>query len=257
MQKISVVIITFNEEKYVEQCIKSVELIADEIIVVDSFSFDRTKEICLEHEVRFIENSFKGYRDQKNFALTQASFDYVLSLDADEALSPELEKSILEVKKDLKYDGYKFNRLNSYCGRWINHTNLSPECKIRLFNRKKGQWGGFNIHEKLILDNPKNVHHLKGNLLHWLYDSYEESIEKMNSYTTIIAHEYFRQGYKSKTIRLLISPLWRFFQSYFLKGGFLDGYDGFIVSKLLATTCFLKYVKLRRLHIQARKSKSG
>src|ERR1035437_3454424 len=151
MQKISVVIITFNEEKYVEQCIKSVELIADEIIVVDSFSFDRTKEICLEHEVRFIENSFKGYRD---------------------------------------------------------HTNLSPECKIRLFNRKKGQWGGFNIHEKLILDNPKNVHHLKGNLLHWLYDSYEESIEKMNSYTTIIAHEYFRQGYKSKTIRLLISPLW-------------------------------------------------
>jgi len=254
MQKISAVIITFNEEKYIGQCIKSVAQVADEVLVVDSFSSDGTKEICLSLGVRFIEHSFQGYRDQKNFAMSLASFDYILSLDADEALSPELEKSILAVKLDLKHDGYRFNRLNNYCGRWIYHTNLSPECKIRLFNRKKGQWGGFNIHEKVILNNPKSVHRLKGNLLHWLYDSYEESIEKMNRYTTILAYEYYKQGLKNKSIRILINPLWRFFHSYILKGGLLDGADGYVVSKLLATTCFLKYVKLRRLHILAKQS---
>ena len=252
MQKISAVIIAFNEEAYIEQCLKSVEVVADEIIVVDSFSNDRTKEICLAMGVKFIEHKFTGYRDQKNFALTQASFDYVLSLDADEALSPRLEKSILEVKQDLKYDGYKFNRLNSYCGNWIRHTNLSPERKIRLFNKNRAQWGGFNIHEKVILTNPKSVERLKGNLLHWLYDSYEESVDKMNTYTTLLANEYYKQGYKSSEIRILISPAWRFFHSYILKAGFLDGYDGYVVSKLLATTCLVKYVKLRKLHLQSK-----
>lgn len=255
MQKISAVIIALNEEEYIEKCIRSVAEVADEIVVVDSFSTDRTKEICLSLGARFIEHQFEGYRDQKNFALTQASFDYVLSLDADEALSPQLEKSILLAKQDLKYDGYKFNRLNNYCGRWIYHTNLSPECKIRLFNRKKAQWGGFNIHETIALDNPKSVVFLKGSLLHWLYDSYEESVNKMNTFTTILAKEYFIKGYKSSSIRLLISPVWRFFHSYFLKAGILDGYDGYVVSKLLATTCFLKYVKLRKLHIIAKQLK--
>lgn len=256
MQKISAVIIAFNEEVYIEQCIRSVSEVADEIVVVDSFSADRTREICLSLGVRFIEHPFEGYRDQKNFALTQASFDYILSLDADEALSPQLEKSILLAKKNLKYDGYKFNRLNNYCGNWIYHTNLSPECKIRLFNRKKAQWGGLNIHETVTLTNPRSVTFLKGNLLHWLYDSYEESVLKMNTYTTIIANEYFGKGLKTSSIRLLVSPIWRFIHSYFLKAGFLDGYDGFIVSRLLATTCFLKYVKLRKLHIAAKKFKS-
>ena len=252
MQKISAVIIAFNEEAYIEQCLKSVEVVADEIIVVDSFSNDRTKEICLARGVRFVEHEFTGYRDQKNFALTQASYDYVLSLDADEALSPRLEKSILEVKQDLKYDGYKFNRLNSYCGNWIHHTNLSPERKIRLFNKNKAKWGGFNIHETVTLTNPGSVGRLKGNLLHWLYDSYEESVSKMNTYTSLLANEYFKQGLKSSSIRILISPSWRFFHSYILKAGFLDGYDGYVVSKLLATTCFIKYVKLRNLHLEAK-----
>ena len=255
MPKISAVIITFNEEEYIEQCIRSVAEVSDEIVVVDSFSSDRTKEICLSQGVRFIEHPFKGYRDQKNFALTQVSFDYVLSLDADEALSPGLEKSILAVKQGFRYDGYKFNRLNSFCGRWMYHTNLFPERKIRLFNRKKAQWGGYNIHETVILDNPQSVNYLKGNLLHWLSDSYEESVDKMNKYTTLLANEYFKQGIKVNAKNLFFNPLWRFFHSYFLKGGFIDGCDGFVVSKLLATTCFLKYVKLRKLYIQAKQSR--
>ena len=252
MANISVVIITFNEEKHIEQCIKSVKEVTDEIVVVDSFSTDKTPEICKKFGVRYIEHAFTGYRDQKNFALTQVTFDYVLSLDADEALSQELAKSILEIKHDLKYDGYKFSRLNSFCGRWIYHTNLFPERKIRLFNRKKARWGGYNIHETVILDNPQSVKFLKGNLLHWLYTSYEESIDKMNKHSTLLADEYFKRGIRVNAKKILVNPFWRFFHSYFIKGGFIDGFDGFIVSKLLATTCFLKYVKLWNLYRQAK-----
>ena len=248
MSKISVVIITFNEAEYIGNCIRSVAEVADEIVVVDSFSTDSTKEICLSNGVRFIEHDFEGYRDQKNFALSQASYDYVLSLDADEELSPKLEKSILDIKHDFKYDGYKFNRLNSFCGKWIYHTSLSPECKIRLFNRKKGRWSGLNVHEVVVLDNPKNVTHLSGNLIHWLYKSYEESVEKMNRYTTLLACEYYKLGIKATPKRLLLNPVWRFIHSFFLKAGFLDGYSGYVVSKFLATTCFTKYVKLRDLY---------
>jgi glycosyltransferase involved in cell wall biosynthesis len=254
MPEISAVIITYNEERYIEQCIRSVAEVVDEIVVVDSLSNDRTKEICLSLGVRYIEHSFQGYRDQKNFALTQASFDYILSLDADEALSPVLEKSILAEKQDFRYDGYKFNRLNSFCGRWMYHTNLFPERKIRLFNRKKARWGGYNIHETVILDDPQSLKLLKGNLLHWLYDSYEESVDKMNKYTSLLADEYFKQGIKVSAKKLILNPLWRFFHSYVLKGGFFDGYDGFVVSKLLGYTCFIKYVKLRKLYINAKQS---
>jgi len=255
MSKISAVIITLNEEEYIEQCIKSAKGVADEIVVVDSFSKDRTKEICLSLGVKFIEHPFTGYRDQKNYALSLATNDYVLALDADEALSPELEKSIHKVKQDLKYDGYKFKRLNNFCGRWIYHTNLSPDCKIRLFNRKKAKWGGLNIHEIIILDNPRSIKMIKGNLYHWLYESYEESIEKINSYTTLLAAEYYEQNIKYSIRKLIIHPTWRFFHSFILKAGFLDGFDGYTVSKILAITCFLKYLKLRDFGIQVKKKR--
>lgn len=252
MHKISAVIITFNEEKYIGQCIRSANEVADEIVVVDSYSTDRTKEICISLGVRFIEHPFTGYRDQKNFALDQAKYDYVLALDADEALSPELVKSIHAVKPDFKFDGYKFGRLNKYCGKWIYHTNLSPDCKIRLFNKNKGKWGGLNIHETVFLDNPKSEAFLKGKLHHWISDSYEEAIDKMNRYTTLLANEYFKQNIKSNTKKLLINPLWRFIHSYIIKAGFLDGYAGYAISKILSTTCFLKYIKLKRLCSEAK-----
>lgn len=255
MHKISAVIITFNEEVYIEQCIKSVADVADEVVVVDSFSTDRTKEKCLALGVRFIEHPFSGYRDQKNFAVEQATYDHILSLDADEAISPRLEKSILAAKQDFRYDGYKFDRLNNYCGKWIYFTNLSPERRIRLFNRKKAKWGGLNIHEKIVLDNPKSVCYLKGKLLHWLCDSYEESLEKMNRYSTLLANEYYNTNVRPSAKKLLVNPLWRFIHSYFLKAGFLDGYEGFIVSKILSITCFLKYSKLRKLYVREKELK--
>jgi len=205
MSKVSAVIITFNEERYIEECIRSVEEVADEIVVVDSFSTDKTPEICKKLGVRYIEHHFKGYRDQKNFALTQASYDYVLSLDADEVLSPKLEKSILAIKQDFRYDGYKFGRLNRYSGRLNYHQHLFPERKLRLFNRSKAHWGGYNIHETVILDNPDSVKRLKGNLLHSQFSSYEERIEKMNKYSTLLANEYFKQGIKANTQKILLN----------------------------------------------------
>ena len=256
MSKVSAVIITFNEERYIEECIRSVEAVADEIVVVDSFSTDKTPEICKKLGVRYIEHHFKGYRDQKNFALTQASYDYVLSLDADEVLSPKLEKSILAIKQDFRYDGYKFGRLNRYSGRLNYHQHLFPERKLRLFNKAKAHWGGYNIHEIVILDNPHSVKRLKGNLLHSQFSSYEERIEKMNKYSTLLANEYFKQGIKADTKKILFKPLWRFFHSYFIRGEITYGYDGFLMSKFLAATCFLKYVKLKKLGIQAKQSRS-
>ena len=255
MTRISAVIITFNEGEYIGDCIKSVAEVADEIIIVDSYSTDRTKEISLSHGVKFIEHPFEGYRDQKNFALTQASYDYVLSLDADEELSPELARSILLAKKDLIYDGYKFNRLNNFCGSWIKHTSMSPERKIRLFNKKRAKWVGLNIHETIETDNPKSVKVLKGNLIHWLYATHEESIEKINKYTSMLACEYHMAGIKPSFKKILINPFWRFLHSFVFKGGFLDGYNGYIVSRFLAYTCFLKYVKLRNIYIKEKRLK--
>lgn len=248
MVKISVVIITFNEEKYIEQCIRSVMDVADEIVVVDSLSTDRTPEICKNLGVKFIEQPFLGYKEQKNFALQQASNNYILSLDADEALSVELRNSILKVKNEWRFDGYKFSRLNNYCGQWMYHTSIYPERKIRLFDRRKGNWRGINPHDRYELEPGSKAGLLKGELLHWVYDSLEEHIAKINHFSTISAEEYFKLGIKPSIRRLIINPLWRFVHSYFIKTGFLGGKEGFVVSRMLAFSCFLKYSKLRMIY---------
>jgi glycosyltransferase involved in cell wall biosynthesis len=189
MPNLSVVIITLNEEKYIEQCIRSVAEVADEIVVVDSYSTDKTEEVSRKLGARFIQHSFNGYRDQKNFALRQATYDYILSLDADEALSVELKESIIRVKQNWQNDAYKFNRLNYCCGQWIYHTDWYPDRKIRLFDRRKGEWAGGNVHETVkMIDNSKSGY-LKGDLLHWSYNSFEQLIEAINKYSTLSANE--------------------------------------------------------------------
>lgn len=252
MVKISAVIITLNEEKVIERCIKSMQRVADEIVIVDSYSTDKTEEISRKLGAKFIQHPFNGYRDQKNFALQQATYDYVLSLDADEALSIELEKSILQIKENWQHDAYKFNRLNYCCGQWIKHTDWYPDRKIRLFDRRKGEWCGANIHEVVEMNEGSKVGILKGDLLHWTYNSYEQLVEVMNKYSTLSAKEYFNRGKKSSFIKIVISPFWRFIHSYFIRLGFLDGYGGFIVSISAAKLNQLKYVKLRHLHLANR-----
>jgi glycosyltransferase involved in cell wall biosynthesis len=247
MPQISAIIITFNVEAFIERCLVSLTGIADEIIVVDSFSTDSTQEICKKHNVRFITHDFNGYRDQKNYALSLASYQYVLSLDADEALSEELKKSILAIKENWKYDGYLFNRLNNYCGQWIHHCKWYPDKQLRLFDSKKGKWGGFNIHEKVMMEKGSKVRRVKGDLLHWAYSSHEDHIEKIKKYSTIGAAEYYKAGRKAGPFTAVIHFLWSFFRSFILQRGFLDGHNGYLICSITAYSSYLKYIKLREL----------
>lgn len=247
MTKISGVIITFNEEKHIERCILSLKDVVDEIVVVDSFSTDKTKEICQKYNTVFVEQKFLGFTDQKNFASDQASYDYVLSLDADEALSEELRTEILHAKQNLQFDGYSFNRLNNYCGKWIRHSGWYPDCKIRFFNRKKAKWvGENNLHEVVVLENPSSHQWLKGDLLHWSYDTYSQHCLKINKYTDIAAQAIASRKKKSSKFyfKVIFNPFWKFIKNYFVKRGFLDGFEGFVISVLTSFETFLKYIKV-------------
>lgn len=253
MEKLSVLIITFNEEKNIKRCLDSVKDVADEIVVVDSFSTDGTEEICKKYDVRFIKQKFLGYIEQKNYALQYAKFEYILSLDADEALSGELKNSISEEKKNFKYDGYTMNRLTNYCGKWIKHSGWYPDKKLRLFKSNSGKWGGVNPHDKFIQNAKIKPTHIKGNLLHYSFYSVEEHIDQINKFSTIKAKELFKKGGEFTFVKMFSSTLAKFFKHYFIKSGFLDGWNGFVISVNSAHSTFLKYVKLRQYIRDAKK----
>ncbi|HBS88418.1 MAG: glycosyl transferase [Bacteroidetes bacterium GWF2_38_335] len=247
MPQISAVIITYNEELNIERCIKSLHGIADDIVVVDSFSTDHTEEICKKLEVRFITHAFEGHIEQKNWAITQARFPHVLSLDADEALSDELRDSILMVKNDWKYEGYRFNRLTNYCGKWIKHTGWYPDKKLRLWDSRKGCWTGENPHDRYELTEGCTQGYLKGDLYHYSYYTIEDHINQVNKFTKIAALAAYKKGKRSNILKILIKPLWKFLYDYFGRAGFADGYYGFIISMISSHATFLKYVKIKEL----------
>ena len=218
MIHLSAVIITFNEEKNIERCLKSLQGVADEIVVVDSFSKDRTKEICERYNVKFVEHPFEGHIQQKNYAITQASSPFILSLDADEALDETLKQSILEVKKNWQVDGYSMNRLTNYCGKWIHHCGWYPDTKLRLWDARKGEWGGDNPHDKFELfdKNAKTVH-LKGDILHYSYYTLDDHFKQVKYFTDILAKAQFERGKKAPFIVMLLSPIVKFIKDYFIK----------------------------------------
>jgi len=253
--RISAVIITYNEERNIKRCLESLKGLADEIVVVDSYSTDRTEEICKLFNVRFIRHRFFGHIEQKNWAILQASFPYILSLDADEALSDELRMSILKVKKNWTHDGYYFNRLTNYCGKWIRHTSWYPARKLRLWDARKGSWGGFNPHDRFLLVRGSSRQYLSGDILHYSYYSVSEHVEQINKFSTIMARSYFERGTRVFIYSIIMHPLWRFIKDFLIKGGFLDGYYGFIVSINSAQEVFLKYVKLRNIYKNERRNK--
>lgn len=253
--KLSVVIITFNEEKNIERCLNSISDIADEIIILDSLSTDNTKEICKNHNVKFYEQNFIGHIEQKNAAVKLSSNDYVLSLDADEVISEELKKSIKKIKNNCIADAYSFNRLNNYCGKWIKHSGWYPDKKIRLWNKTKGKWGGINPHDKVIMSSDCNVVFLKGDLLHYSYSSINQHIKQINSFTDIGANEAFKNHKKSNILISLFKSSWTFRRMYIFKLGFLDGYYGFIIATLSSYASFIKYIKLGELNKNAKKNK--
>jgi heptosyltransferase III len=243
MVKISAVVITYNEERNIGRCIDSLFHVADEIVVIDSFSKDRTKEICLEKGVRVVEHPFKSHIDQKNFAVTQAIYDVVLSLDADEYLSEELVKRILEVKENWPTEAYRMNRLSNYGGKWIRHGNWYPDQKIRLWNRRIGLWGGENPHDKIILNSGIKIKHLKGDILHRAYTDSAETLVKIQSYSEIFARENVSRK-TSSVPKIIFRSTFGFFKSYILKRGFMDGFEGLMVAGAVANHVFYKYAKL-------------
>lgn len=247
MIKLTVAIITYNEENNISRCISSVLCIADEILVVDSFSTDKTEEICKSFGARFIKNPFLGHIEQKNTALDLATHDYVLSLDADEALSPELIVEIKNIKSSFTQNGYRFNRLTNYNGEWIRHSGWYPDTKLRLIKKEAARWGGENPHDILQMKNNDKTGFLKGDLLHYSYESIAAHVLQTDKFTTIAARAAFKQGKRSSVFRIVTRPMFKFVRDYFFKRGFLDGRYGFIICCINSLYALLKYSKLHEL----------
>ncbi len=247
MEKLSVVILTLNEARNIKRCIESVLAVADEIVVVDSYSTDSTPEICHALDVRFFQHPFEGYIEQKNYAAGLSQYDYILSLDADEALSEKLKQAILEAKREWKYDGYKMNRLTNYCGKWIHHSGWYPDTKLRLFNKSKGMWAGVNPHDKVQLHAGAITTSLVGDLHHYSYYTFEEHKAQIIKFAKISASALYKQGVRSHPAKIIYKPIARFLRSYVVKTGFMDGKAGWTIARMTAWASFLRYTQLYKI----------
>lgn len=252
MTHLSVVIITLNEERNIGRCLQSVSGIADDVVVVDSGSTDRTADICREYGARFISHPWLGFAETKNFANSQAKYPLILSLDADEALSEQLIASIEKVKETESSASFSMNRLTNYCGQWIRHCGWYPDRKIRLFNRNSARWTGLIIHETLSVDPGVKVLHLEGDLLHYSYYTVAGHISQANRFTDLTAEEAFSKGENGTLAKILFKPPVRFVRDYFFRLGFLDGYYGYLICRISAQATFFKYIKLRQLNSDVR-----
>ncbi len=253
MARISACIISYNEEKKIEDCLKSLQSVADEIIVVDSLSTDKTVEIASQYTDRIYNQEFLGHVEQKNLAVCKANFDWVLSLDCDERLSVELQESISNIKRTLDaQDAYKMARKTFYVYRWLNHC-WYPDKKVRLFNKQKAKWGGINPHDKIMVES-SDIVELNGDILHYSFDSISDHIQTLDKFTEISARELIKRGKKVNVFTPLLHAKVTFIRMYILRKGFLDGFAGFVVSMLSFMYVFVKYSKIifhRRLEKQS------
>jgi len=247
MTPLSAVIITFNEERNIGRCLNSLKGLVNEIVVVDSGSTDKTREICESSGAKFIVHSFEGHIEQKNFALEQASNAWVISLDADEEISLKLRESIETIMKGNPQVGYSMNRLSNYCGTWIRHGSWYPDVKLRLFDKSIVRWAGINPHDKAMPLNGEKTFHLNGDLHHYSYYTIDEHVRKLDYFSTIAANAYFEKGRRASIWNILINPIFAFFRDFFMRAGFLDGYHGYVIAKFTAHYTFQKYVKLKDL----------
>lgn len=243
--KISATIIACNEERNIARAIESLRC-CDEILVLDSGSTDRTIEIAENLGAQVVESPWPGYAKQKNLAAAQAANDWILSLDADEALSEALEGELLHLRKNgPEYDAYTMPRMAQYLGRWILHSGWYPDRKVRLYNRTKATWVGEYVHEAVAVNG--NVGHLKSNILHYTCESLSEHLRTLDRYTTLAAQEVVARHEPIGWRRLILEPGWTFLRTYFFQFGFLDGLEGVMIAHMAAMYTFLKYAKARNM----------
>ena len=241
MTPLSVIVPCFNEESIIGDCLESVGF-ADEILVVDSFSKDRTVEIAREHTGRVLQHEFWSHGAQNNWALPQAKHDWVLVLDADERVTPALAAEIEDILTAPAYAGYRIPRRNFFLGKEIRHGMWGKDSALRLFHRAKGRYQEKHVHSQVEVNGP--VGHCRGTLLHYSYRSLDDYTRKIDRFTRGGALNAFKHGVHSGPGRILSHSLARFFKSYFLKRGFLDGTEGLIIALMEADHAFLKYAKL-------------
>ena len=246
--KISATIITLNEERNIGRCLSSLKEVADEIIVLDSFSNDRTKDICEEHGVKFETRKWEGYSSSKNYLNSLAQYDYILSIDADEALDKQLIAEIQKVKKRTDPEIYSLNRMTNYCGKWIKHSGWYPDVKIRLFPRVGSSWEGEFVHEELVYPINLEVTELEGHLSHYSYYDYIDHRSRADRYSRLTAMKMNKAGKKASILKPYLSGLARFIGMFFIKLGFLDGWKGFKIAQISAQSNVYKYQELRRLN---------
>lgn len=249
---VSVCFIVMNEAERIEESLRSVAW-ADEIVVVDSGSTDGTVEICERYTDRVLHQDFLGHIEQKNFALDQATNEWVLSLDGDEVLSPDLAR---EIQRELAAhhadtDGFLMPRMTRYLGRWIRHGSWYPDRKLRLWRRSSGRWGGVNPHDRVELscETPR-TRTLQEPILHYSYRDVSHHVRTIDSFTTITAREWHKRGKRVSLLHLITHPVAKFFEVYIWKRGFLDGLPGFLIAIHTVYYTFLKYAKLHEIELE-------
>jgi glycosyltransferase involved in cell wall biosynthesis len=240
---VSACIVAMDEADRISDCLTSLSW-CDEIVVVDSHSSDDTREIAAGHGARVIERDWPGHVAQKEFAIRQARHDWVFCIDADERVSPELEKEIVELRGSGFPDhaGWRMPRLSRYLGRWIRHGSWYPDRQLRLFDRRRGRWGGRDPHDRVELEG--SVGELDGHLLHEPYRGLEDHLATIGRYTTTMAAELHEQGRRAHAADIVLRPAWRFFRFYVVEGGWLEGWRGLLMAYLAAHYVRLKYAKL-------------
>ena len=246
-EEISVCIIAGNEEKNIRRCLESVTW-ADEIVVVDSFSTDKTPDICREYTNKVYEHKWLGYIGQKNLIKGLASKPWILFVDADEEVSPMLRDQILEefhTERCVGVAGYEFPRMVHYLGRWIRHGDWYPDVKMSLFRKELGHCGGKEPHDRTTVDGP--VRRLSGHIYHYTYTGILDQLSSLNRFTSITAETKHAEGIRFALIDLFFRPAFRFLRGYFLRLGFLDGLPGLIIAMTTSYGVFAKYAKLWEL----------
>ena len=251
MIRLSVVVVCRNEEANLARCLESVRF-ADDIVVADSRSTDRTTEIARQFGARTFTIDWSGFGSAKQFAVDQAAGEWILSIDADEALSPGLADEIRGIVASTpSCDGYDMPRLTNFLGRWIRHSGWYPDRVLRLFRKGRGQFTEATVHEALVVNGP--VGHCRHDLRHYSYPTLELYFEKFNRYTTLGAEQAFARGERASVFDLTIRPAAALVKHYISKAGFLDGIEGLMISVLSSCAVLVKYAKLRHLHRNAGK----